>query len=394
MTPEELKPGISSVGAKDFDRRLFDSLIPLPDGTTYNAYVVRGSEKNALIDTVDPSKTSVLVENLEALGQKIDFVICNHAEQDHSGSLPVILGRYPKARIVTNEKCKALLIEHLDLKDERFDIVADGDTLSLGDRTLRFILLPWVHWPETMATYLEEDHILFSCDLLGSHLAQEELLVVDEGKNLTSAKRYYAEIMMPFRNLVKKNLDKLAPLTFDLIAPSHGPVYDHPDLILEAYRDWTSETVKNRVLLAYVSMHGSTRLMAEHLHTELSRRNIEVDLFDLAETDLSELAMAAVEAATIVLAAPTVLTQAHPAMVSAAYLINALKPKARFAALMGSYGWGGKAAEQLTGMLSGLKVTQLGSVFNKGIPKTQDYAAITELAQTIADRHREIGILA
>ncbi|HPS69867.1 MAG TPA: FprA family A-type flavoprotein, partial [Candidatus Cryosericum sp.] len=167
MNPRPIVPGVSLAGAIDWDRKLFDSLIPLPEGTTYNAYIVHGSEKTALIDTVDPSKLSVLMSQLDTIPH-LDYVIVQHAEQDHSGVLPEVLARYPEAVVVTNPKAKELLLEHLDLASDRFRTIADGETLSLGDKTLRFVYLPWVHWPETMGTYLEEDHILFSCDFFGS----------------------------------------------------------------------------------------------------------------------------------------------------------------------------------------------------------------------------------
>ncbi|MHC4062036.1 MAG: oxygen-binding di-iron domain-containing protein, partial [Planctomycetota bacterium] len=177
----QLKPNVYAVGALDWDRRLFDELIPLPDGTSYNAYLIRGSEKTALLDTVDPTKTEVLIDNLVRLGtEKIDYLISHHAEQDHSGAIPDVLMLYPDAKVVTNPKCKGMLIDLLDVDAARFITVDDGQTLSLGDKTLQFVYIPWVHWPETMATYLQEDRILFPCDFFGSHLAASSLFVDDE----------------------------------------------------------------------------------------------------------------------------------------------------------------------------------------------------------------------
>ena len=194
----QIKTNVCAVGAIDFDVRLFDKLIPLPDGTSYNSYLVQGSEKTALLDTVDPSKTEVLIDNLSKAGvNKLDYIIAHHAEQDHSGSLADILSLYPDAKVVTNPKCKAMLIDLLDIQDGRFITVEDDQILSLGDKSLQFIYLPWVHWPETFATYLQEDKILFSCDFFGAHLATSSLFVDDEAIVYESAKRYYAEIMMP-----------------------------------------------------------------------------------------------------------------------------------------------------------------------------------------------------
>jgi len=341
MKPRELKPNVYWVGAVDWDRRLFDELIPLPDGTSYNAYLIKGSEKTALIDTVDPTMAEELISNLNQLDVKhIDFMVANHAEQDHSGTLPRILKLYPNATVVATPKCKTLLTELLLIPESKIMAVKDGETLSLGEKTLEFIHVPWVHWPETMLTYLREDRILFPCDLFGSHLASSDLYVTDEATVHEAAKRYYAEIMMPFRTIVQKNLEKIEDLQIDVIAPSHGPIYDKPGFILEAYRDWVYASPKNIVVLPYISMHGSTRKMVKHLVSALVERGITVKQFDLAKTDIGKLAMALVDAITVVIGTPTVLTGAHPKVVYAVYLTNALRPKLKFASIIGSYGWG------------------------------------------------------
>jgi flavorubredoxin len=390
---QELRPNVYSIRAIDWDRRLFDELVPLPEGTTYNAYLVEGSEKTALLDTVDPTKTDVLMGSLAASGiDKIDYVVAHHGEQDHSGSIPAVLARYPNAKVVTNAKCKGLLIDLLRIEEERFLTIQDGQTLSLGNKTLQFFDTPWVHWPETMVTYLAEDKILFSCDFFGSHLASSSLYVDDEPLAFESAKRYYAEIMMPFRSIIKKNLEKVGKLQIEMIAPSHGPVHDKPSYIVDAYRDWIGDGVKNEVVLAYVSMHESTRDMVEYFSKALIRRGIVVRQFNLAVTDLGRLAIALVDAATIVLGSPTVLTGAHPKAAYAAFVANALRPKTRFASIIGSFGWGGKMVEQLTGMLTNLKVEVLPPVIAKGRPKDEDYAALDALAEQVLDKHRGIGV--
>ncbi|NLH43167.1 MAG: FprA family A-type flavoprotein [Planctomycetes bacterium] len=390
---QELKPNVYSIRAIDWDRRVFDELIPLPEGTTYNAYLVEGSEKTALLDTVDPTKTDALLGSLTASGiEKIDYVVSHHGEQDHSGSIPAILARYPKAKVVTNAKCKAMLLDLLHIDEERFITIQDGQTLSLGDKTLQFFDTPWVHWPETMVTYLAPDKILFSCDFFGSHLASSSLYVDDEPLAFESAKRYYAEIMMPFRSIIKKNLEKVGRLSIEMIAPSHGPIHDKPGYILDAYKGWVSDAVKNEVVLAYVSMHESTRLMADYFTKALIRRGIVVRQFNLAVTDLGRLAIAMVDAATIVLGSPTVLTGAHPKAAYAAFVANALRPKTRFASVIGSFGWGGKMVEQLTGLLTAMKVDVLTPVIAKGRPKDEDYLALDMLAERILAKHREIGI--
>jgi flavorubredoxin len=390
----QVKPNVYAVGAIDWDSRLFDRLIPLPDGTSYNSYLVRGSEKTALIDTVDPMKTDVLFGNIVGTGvEKIDYIVANHAEQDHSGSLSDVLLLYPDAKVVTNPKCKQMLIDLLGIEDDKFVTIKDGQELSLGDKTLKFVYTPWVHWPETMSTYVPEDRILFSCDFFGAHLATSSLFVDDEAAVYESAKRYYAEIMMPFRRQINANLAKLDNLDIEVIAPSHGPVYDKPEFIVDAYKDWVSDSVRNKVVVPYVSMHGSTEKMVSHLVDALIDRNIAVGQFELSTVDLGKLAIALVDAATVVVGSPTVLAGAHPAAVYAAFMTNAIRPKIKFASVIGSFGWGGKTVEQLTGLMPNLNIEILEPVLVKGAPKKVDFAALDRLADEILAKHKEAGIV-
>jgi flavorubredoxin len=390
MKAREIKPNVYWVGAIDWDRRLFDALIPLPDGTSYNAYLVQGSQKVALIDTVDPSKSDVLMSYLQDI-PAINYVIANHAEQDHSGSIPRVLEKYPNARVVTTPRGKGMLMDLLLIPEDRFIAVSDGETLSLGDRILEFIHAPWVHWPETMLTYLREGKILFPCDLFGSHLATTDLYVTDEGQVYEAAKRYYAEIMMPFHTNIEKHLEKLRGYEIDIIAPSHGPMHERPSFILEAYRSWVFDKPKNIVVLPYISMHSSTQKMVEYLVGALAQKGVTVRQFDLSVTDIGKLAMALVDAATMVVGTPTVHVGPHPNVAYAAFLANALRPRLQFVSIIGSYGWGSKAVEQLSGMIPNLKVEVLDPVISKGFPKEADFQALDALANTIAEKHKERG---
>ncbi len=389
MNARKITENVYLLGAVDWDRQLFDSLIPLPDGTSYNAYLVRGSEKTALIDTVEPEFAHVLLGQLESV-ETLDYIIANHAEQDHSGTIPQVLKKFPGAKVVTNPKCRGMLIDLLEIPEEKFIIVADGETLSLGDKTLEFVYTPWVHWPETISTYLREDKILFSCDFFGSHVATSNLYVSDESRVAEAAKRYYAEIMMPFRSIIAKNLDKIEKYELDLIAPSHGPIYNHPQYIIDAYRDWVSGSPKNSVVLPFVSMHGSTMILVQRLVSRLVEAGITVHLFNLAVTDIGKLAISLVDAATIVIGTPTVLVGPHPLALNAATLANALRPKVKFASIIGSYGWGGKAVEQIVSAIPNLKVELLDPVLCKGHPGLDDLEAIDNLAAAIAEKHRDL----
>ena len=391
MDARKIRENVYWMGFQDWDSRLFDALIPLPDGTSYNAYLIKGSEKTVLIDTVE----SPLFHELEAQLQdvpKLDYVISLHAEQDHSGSIPQVLARYPEAKLITSTKAKSLLMDIMPIAEESIITVNDGETLSLGDKTLEFIYTPWVHWPETMVAYLKEDKILFSCDFFGAHIASTDLFVTDEARVYEAAKRYYAEVMMPFRKIIRKNLDKISALDLDFIAPSHGQIYSRPEFIIEAHKEWVGDTLKNTVVLPYISMHHSTKIMVDFLTASLVKKGVKVELFNLTVTDIGKLAMALVDAGTIVIGTPTVLSGPHPNVVYGAYLANALRPKVKFLSIIGSYGWGGKSVEILAGMIPNLKVEILDPVLAKGTPSEVDFAALENLAQTIAMKHQELGL--
>lgn len=388
----KIKDNVYSVGAVDWNRRIFDELIQIPNGTSYNSYLVVGKDKTALIDTVDPTKTQILVDNLNDLDVNVDYLVANHAEQDHSGSIPKILELYEDAVLVTNSKCKEFLEEFHPIQDANFQVVGDGDILDLGDKKLEFAITPWVHWPDTMVSYLHEDRIMFTCDFFGSHLATSEIHAV-ESEIYKPAKKYYAEIMMPFRNIIKKNVEKLKNFKIDMIAPSHGPMYDNPKFIIEAYEDWISDKTKNEVVIPYISMHGSTQEMVDHLVNSLVERGVSVKPLNLTYTEMGEFALDIVDANTIVIASPTVLTGPHPSIVYATYLANALRPKLKLVGIMGSYGWGGRMVDQITSMIGSLKVENLEPLLIKGIPKNDDYKKIDEMADEIVKKHKELGII-
>jgi flavorubredoxin len=388
----EIKEDIFAVGAIDWDRRLFDELIPLPDGTSYNAYVIKGKEKNVLIDAVDPTKEEELIANLKFLNLNIDYVVSLHAEQDHSGGIPKVLEMFPQAKVITNKKGKEFLMALLLIPEEKFITVEDNEKISLGEKTLQFIFTPWVHWPETMIVYLLEDKILFTCDLFGSHLATSDLFMKEEAKTYFAAKRYYAEIMMPFRNQIKNHLEKIKKLEIKMIAPSHGPIYSQPEFIIKAYEDWVSDKVKNEVVLAYVSMHDSTKVMAQFLLEELIKANIKVMPFNLTKTDIGELAMATVDAATVIFGTPTVLTGPHPQALYAIYLLNILKPKTKFIGIFGSFGWGGRILEIIKNLTTNLDAEILPPVLIKGYPQEKDFQLLKDLVEKIVAKHRELNL--
>ncbi len=394
MAIQKIKENIYSVGVIDWDRRLFDQLIPLPHGTSYNSYVVIGSEKTVLIDGVYFKKEDEFVSNLKTLGlEKIDYIVSNHSEPDHSGTIPTALEMYPEAVVLANAKCKELLIKHLPIDESKIREVDASTIISLGDKTLTFMMAPWVHWPDTMFTYVPEEKIIFTTDFMGSHLATSDLFVTGEGMVYEAAKRYYAEIMMPFRTHVQKYTKQIQNMDIEFIAASHGPVYNKPEFIIEAYKDWSSDEIKGEVIIPYVSMYESTAKMVTYLADKLIERGVKVTLFNLPETDLGELAIHLVNATTIVFGASIVLAAPHPAAVYAASIINALRPKAKFYSTVGSFGWADKLGEkmhdQFKELMPSVKTEDLAPVITKGSPTEETFRKLDGLAEQICLKHKE-----
>ena len=394
MKFQEIKNNIFYCGLNDCDRRIFDELIPLEHGTSYNSYLVKGSEKTAIIDTMYPPKTNEYLKRFaENQIGKVDYIIANHGEQDHSGSIPALLEKYPNAIVLTNSKCAENIKNMLHVPAEKIREVADGEEISLGDKTLKFIFAPGVHWPDTMFTYIKEDNVICTCDFLGAHYTFSDVFAVESKELEKSAKRYYAEIMMPFRMMCKRYTQMIKDMNVDMILPSHGPVYKNPSFILDLYADWTSDTPKNLVVLPYVSMYNSTMEMIDRLAEKLNTEGIETFKFDIVDDDLGDLAMALVDAATIVMGTSMVLAGPHPMAVNVAYLASVLRPKAKFASLIGSYGWGGKLFDIIVNLLAPLKLDLIEPIQIKGKPAEEDFKKVDEMAKTILEKHKSIGLI-
>ena len=394
MKFQEIKNDVFYCGLNDCEREVFDELIPLEHGTSYNSYLVKGSEKIALIDTMYPPKTDEYLKNLDENGiNKIDYIIANHGEQDHTGSIPALLKKYPDAVVITNAKCKDNIKEMLLVDENKIQVVNNNDEISLGDKTLRFVIAPGVHWPDTMFTHMVEDNLLCTCDFLGAHYTFDDVFAVESEALEHSAKRYYAEIMMPFRTMCKKYTQLVKDLKPEMILPSHGPVYKNPDFILNLYTDWAADEGKNLVVLPYVSMYGSTEEMVDYLIKKLSAKGIDTMKFDIVRGDLGDLAMGLVDATTIVLGSSMVLAGPHPAAFNIAYLAGVLRPKAKVATFVGSYGWGGKLFEKLSEQFAGLKLDIIEPLLVKGKPKEEDFKKLDDIAEQIYIKHKELDLV-
>lgn len=375
------------VGVKDWSRRLFDSLIPLPQGTTYNAYLIKGKEKTALIDTVNPGFEGEFEGKLNIISslEELDYVVMNHAEPDHAGAIPYILNRNKKALIVTTEKGARIASVQYRAPTERIKTVKDGITIDLGSKTLQFIEAPWLHWPETMFTYLKEDKILFPCDFLGEHTAFG--FWDDEVEELIPfAQRYFGEIMMPFRLMGKRAIEKIRELEIEIIAPSHGPIHRNPGRILDAYTKWTAGETKKKVIIVYVTMWNSTEAMVKTMVETLLSESIEVSLYNLSNADIGDIAKDLVDSKGIVLGTPTVLGGMHPVALYGAYLVRALRPPLKYGVVLSSYGWGGGAVKQASEILAPTKIEILGTARINGPPSTGDKRKIIDLGKLLAKK--------
>ena len=352
LHPFKLAEGVYWVGVKDWNRRLFDSLIPLPKGTSYNAYLVIGSNSIALIDTVNPGFEKELENKIKGIvdPRDINYIVMNHAEPDHAGAIPYILNIAPKSRLVTSSIGSKIAKIFYRIPDERIYVVKDGDEIDLGGKTLRFIYTPWLHWPETMVTYLEEDGILFPCDFFGAHIAAG--MWDDEVEDIVNhAQRYWGEIIMPFRLNALKALEKLSTLNIKVIAPSHGPIYRNPKRIIEKYLDWSNGKTKKKILIVYVSMWGYTYEIVKLIENEILSQDIDIVVHDIASTDVGDIAKDLVDSSAVIIATPTVLGFAHPLIIQIAYLLKVLKPPIKYGGAVVTYAWGTKADQQLIEML-------------------------------------------
>jgi flavorubredoxin len=394
MIYKKIKENILYAGMNDEDRLIFDELIPLDHGTSYNSYIVIGSEKTAVIDTMYPKFTKEYLKSFDENGiTKVDYIIATHGEQDHSGSIPAMLEKFPMAIVVTNQVCANNLKEMLLIPDDKIQVIKNDEELSLGDKTLQFKIAPGVHWPDTMFTYIKEDNILCTCDFLGAHFIFDDVFAVPSNELERSAKKYFAEIMMPFSTVCRKYIKQIKEMNVSMIMPSHGPIHKNPNYILDLYEDWAGEKGKNLVLLPYVSMYNSTTEMIDYLANKLAEKGIPSIKYDMVDGNLGDLAIALVDGTTIVLGTSMVLAGPHPAAFNTVYLASLLKPKAKVASFIGSYGWGGNLFGKMAEMLTPLKLDVIEPILVKGKAKSDDYKKIDEMAEAIYLKHKELELI-
>jgi len=399
MSVQTIHNDIHCIDIQHPQRRMFDCLMPTKHGTTYNAYIVKGKNKTALIDTADPEFTAEFLDALAGAEIKTpDYVVILHTEQDHSGSLPALLARYPNIQPVATSEVVKLVSTHLGIPRERFLVFDEGDVLDLGDHRLRFIKIPFAHWPDNTMLFDELSGVLFSSDLFGSHFSSDRVFATNSHENKGAARAYFAEIMMPFSTQVRKYTERAAQLSPSMIASAHGPVWNSPAVILEKYMKWTSEKVERIVVVPFVSMHGSCAVIADRLCMRLARHEISVLTHDLGKRpdslsiETGNVMLDLVTAAALVFVSPTVLGGPHPAVAYCAMLTNALKPQTAMIGLIGSYGWGTRVSEVMEGLTAGLKKAErLETLLFEGLPGEQDLMKVDEYADALADKINALG---
>jgi flavorubredoxin len=385
----EISSDVYWVGVRDWERKFFDKLVPLPEGTTYNAYLIKGEEKTALVDTVNPG----FEEDLEAkVGQvmaprDLDYLIMNHAEPDHANGLSHMLELAEDAEILATVKGKDMALSLYDLPEEKIRTVEGEETLDLGDKTLEFIDAPWLHWPETMFTYFREEGVLFPSDFFGAHVATPKLYADEFGEDyLKYAKDYFGEIMMPFRPRASKALDKLEGYEINTIAPSHGVIHRNPEEIISAHRSWTDGEVKEKVLIPYISMWGSTARMVKVLRETIAAAGVDAIPFDVSSQNLNTLAGELVDSAGIVFGTPTVLAGPHPQIIYIATLAKKLNPPTKYFGVVESHGWAGGAVRELANLVDGTSGELLDPIEIQGSPEEEDLERVVELGEEIVEK--------
>ena len=353
MSFTQIKPDIYWVGAVDWNIRYFHGpMYTTHRGTTYNSYLIL-DEEPTLVDTVFTPFGDELLENIQALidPSKLKYVVVNHVEMDHSGSLPKIMAAAPQATILCSEKAAPAIEKHF-YGNWKMQIVKTGDTVSIGKRTLAFVEAPMLHWPDSMFTYIPEDKLLLPNDAFGQHIATSSRFddEVDMTEVMQEAKKYYANILLPFSPLVLKKIEEVVKMgiEIDMIAPSHGIIWrGDPGKIINAYVDWAKATNRKKATIAYDTMWGSTDKMAHAIYDGLVEGDMEVKMFRMSVSDRNDVIAEVIDSELLVVGSPSINREFIPALSAFLDDLMGLKPKHKRAAMFGSSGWSRGATEKM-----------------------------------------------
>ncbi len=388
----QLAHNVHWVGYIDWSLREFHGF-DTRHGTSYNAYLVKGKDKIALIDAVKAPYVQSLLSRVQANStlEAIDYVVCNHAEPDHSGGLPAVMSACPNATLICNAKCRDALANHYETASWKIQIIKEGDTLSLGDKTLQFFDTTMVHWPESMATWLQEDQILFSMDAFGQHYASTERFddETDLCEVLQEAKTYYANIVLPYGAPVEKAIAKLGALPIKTVAPSHGVIWrSHFDKILAAYQDWRISKPKKKVVIAFSTMWQSTKHMAEAMAEGVAAFDVDLKFHDLSVTGDTQVITDIMDCAAFAIGTPTLNQGCFPRVAACMTYIRGLKPAGKSSLAFGSHGWAGKGAEEVAAYLAAMNTRQIQP------PLTCRFAPNPQMLETCREAGRQLARIA
>ncbi len=395
--PVALSPRVHWIGALDPTLRSFDIILKTANGTSYNAYVVRGSEGVAVVDTVKEQFAGDFFARLEKVARydEIKAIVLNHLEPDHTGALPELMQRAPQARLYISFKAQMMLKALLKRESMEFTPVNTGYAISLGDRTLEFLHTPYLHWPDTQCTYLREEKLLFSGDVFGCHFCDARLFNDKVGDFRFSFEYYYAHIMRPFKDYVVGALELIEPLELQCIAPAHGPIlHDRPRAYVERYRELSTPRLKSEVsadektlLIFYISSYGNTARMAEAIYAAAQKvEGVRASLYDLEGGDTDTFADLLEEADGFVLGSPTINGDAVKPIWDLLSSLTVIDVKGKIAAAFGSYGWSGEAVRMIEDRLRGLKLrVPVQGLRVKLIPTLDEIEACRQFGHDLAE---------
>jgi flavorubredoxin len=357
----EIKKNMYWVGALDYDIRIFDVVMYTDYGTTYNSYLVKGTEKTVLFETVKDKFFNEFLDRLNEVSsvEELDYIVVNHTEPDHVGSIAMMLEMNPNITVIGSVTAIKFLKE-ITNKSFKSIIAKENTTIDIGNKTIKFIMAPFLHWPDTMYSYIEEDNTLITCDSFGCHYCNEKLFNDKiEGDFLDSYKYYFDVIMGPFKPYVLQALDKISDLNIDIICPGHGPILRKDiDKYLELYRTWATENIRSipSVVIPYVSAYGYTKKIAEKIAEGVESNNgIDVLLFDLVESDKEQVMTEVNQAKGLLIGSPTIVSDALPPIWDILTSLNTIIHKGKLAGAFGSYGWSGEAVANIEGRFKQLR---------------------------------------
>ncbi len=397
MHPVEVKKGIYCVGAVDWNIRDFHGYSTMK-GSTYNAYLVM-DEKITLFDTVKKPFVNDLICNISRIvdPKKIDYLVVNHVERDHSGAAPEIIDLIQPEKVICSAVGKKTLIDHFHREDWPFEVVETGKTMSLGTRTVQFIETRMLHWPDSMFSYLKEDRLLISSDAFGQHWATSQRFddEVNMEELLHHAAKYYANILLLYSPLVQKllaNVQKMG-LEIDMIAPDHGLIWrSHPGKIIEAYDTWSRQQAKDKAVIVYDTMWHATEQLANAIADGLVQEGIEVKLFDLKLNHRSDVITEILDARAVVVGSSTLNNGMLPLVADMLCYMKGLRPADKIGFAFGSYGWSGEAVKLITDMLGEMKIKVVDDGIRvKFTPTHEDFKKCAELGRKVGQEIKNRG---